>query len=151
MHNNMITINGKKMGKSYGNFITLEEFFNGSHPKLEQPFPPMVIRFFILQAQYRSTVDFSNDALRASEKALEKMTDIYRRLENLQPAEKSSVQLPDFAAQAYEAMDDDLNTPMVIATLFEAGKIINQASDGATSLSAEDIATLKHLFDTFLI
>lgn len=151
MHNNMITINGKKMGKSYNNFITLEQFFNGTHPKLEQPFAPMVIRFFILQAQYRSTVDFSNDALRASEKALEKMTDIYRRLENLKPADQSSLQLPDFAAQAYEAMDDDLNTPMVIATLFEAGKIINQASDGAASLAEEDIATLRRLFDTFLI
>ncbi|MDE6010169.1 MAG: cysteine--tRNA ligase [Muribaculaceae bacterium] len=151
MHNNMITINGKKMGKSYGNFITLEEFFNGSHPKLDQAFSPMVIRFFILQAQYRSTVDFSNDALRASEKALEKMTDIYRRLDALKPSEKSSVTLPHFEAQAYEAMDDDLNTPMVIATLFEAGKIINQASDGTITLSAEDIAALRKLFDTFLI
>lgn len=151
MHNNMITINGKKMGKSYGNFITLEEFFNGTHPKLEQAFSPMVIRFFILQAQYRSTVDFSNDALRASEKALEKMMDIYRRLDALKPAEKSSIVLPDFEAQAYEAMDDDLNTPMVIATLFEAGKLINQASDRLITLSADDIAKLRKLFDTFLI
>ena len=151
MHNNMITINGKKMGKSYGNFITLEEFFNGTHPKLEQPYSPMVIRFFILQAQYRSTVDFSNDALRASEKALEKMLDIYRRLETLKPAEKSTVELPDFEAQAYEAMDDDLNTPMVIATLFEAGKYVNQAADGLITLSADDLEKLRKLFDTFLI
>ena len=151
MHNNMITINGKKMGKSYGNFITLEEFFNGTHPKLDQAYSPMVIRFFILQAQYRSTVDFSNDALRASEKALEKMTDIYRRLENLKPAETSGVTLPDFMQQAYDAMDDDLNTPMVIAVLFEAGKIINQAADGAVALSAENIKNLKEFFDTFLI
>ena len=151
MHNNMITINGKKMGKSYNNFITLEEFFNGSHPLLEQPYSPMVIRFFILQAQYRSTVDFSNEALQASEKALEKMTDIYRRLGNLSAAPQSSVTLPDFTAQAYAAMDDDLNTPMVIATLFEAGKIINQATDGAVTLSQADIDALRKLFDTFLV
>ncbi|MDE5843583.1 MAG: cysteine--tRNA ligase [Muribaculaceae bacterium] len=151
MHNNMITINGKKMGKSYGNFITLEEFFNGTHPLLEQAYSPMVIRFFILQAQYRSTVDFSNEALKASEKALEKMLDIYRRLQALKPAEKSDVALPDFKEKCYEAMDDDLNTPMVIAHLFEAGKYINQATDGLIHLSAEDIDRLKDLFNTFLV
>lgn len=151
MHNNMITIAGKKMGKSYGNFITLEEFFNGSHPLLEQAYSPMMIRFFILQAQYRSTVDFSNEALQASEKALQKMLDAYRRLQALKPAEKSSVELPDFMTQAYEALDDDLNTPMVIAVLFDAAKIINQATDGIATLSAEDIEKLKSLFDTMLI
>ena len=151
MHNNMITINGKKMGKSYGNFITLGQFFEGSHPLLSQPYAPMVIRFFILQAQYRSTVDFSNEALQASEKALEKMTDIYLRLQKLTPAPKSSVDLPDFKTRAYEAMNDDLNTPIVIAQLFEAGKFINQAADGAITLSAEDIESLKVLFSTFLI
>lgn len=151
MHNNMITINGKKMGKSYHNFITLEQFFTGDHPLLTQAYSPMVIRFFILQAQYRSTVDFSNEALQASEKALEKMLDIYHRLEKLTPGESSSVEVPDFETQAYEAMNDDLNTPMVIAILFEAGKLINQASDGVITLSAEDISRLKKLFDTFLV
>ena len=151
IHNNMITIEGKKMGKSYNNFITLEQFFNGDHPLLTQAYSPMVIRFFILQAQYRSTVDFSNEALQAAEKALQKMLDIYRRLQNLTPAEKSTVELPDFMAQAYEAMDDDLNTPMVIAVLFEAGKIINSAFDGNVKLSAGDIEKLRKLFDTFLI
>ena len=151
MHNNMITINGKKMGKSYGNFITLEEFYNGSHPLLTQAYDPMVIRFFILQAQYRSTVDFSNEALQASEKALDKMLDIYNRLQTIKPADKSSIEIPDFTAQAYDAMDDDLNTPMVIATLFEAGKIINQAADGAVTISADDLTVLRSLFDTFLI
>jgi len=147
----MITINGKKMGKSYNNFIKLEEFFNGSHPLLEQPYSPMVIRFFILQAQYRSTVDFSNAALQAAEKALQKITDGYRRLQNLLPSEKSSVVMPDFLSACYEAMDDDLNTPQVIAQLFEACKIINAASDGLTKLSQDDIAKLRHLFDVFLI
>ncbi len=151
VHNNMITIEGKKMGKSYNNFITLEQFFEGSHPLLTQPYSPMVIRFFILQAQYRSTVDFSNEALQAAEKALQKMLDIYRRLQNLLPAEKSTVEVPDFMTLAYEAMDDDLNTPIVIATLFEAGKIINSATDGNAKLNAEDLSKLRHLFDTMLV
>lgn len=151
MHNNMITINGKKMGKSYGNFITLEQFYEGSHPLLTQAYAPMVIRFFILQAHYRSTVDFSNEALQAAEKALLKILDGYRRLQNLLPAEKSTVDVPDFLSQCYEAMDDDLNTPQVIATLFEACKIVNQATDGLAKLSADDIARLRHLFDTFLV
>ena len=151
VHNNMITIEGKKMGKSYNNFITLEQFFDGSHPLLEKAYSPMVIRFFILQAQYRSTVDFSNAALQAAEKALQKMTDSYRRLQNLTPAEKSSVDVPDFAKACEEAMEDDLNTPQVIATLFEASKLINSASDGSIKLSKEDIEKLKNTFNTYLI
>ncbi len=151
MHNNMITINGKKMGKSYGNFITLEQFYNGTHPKLTQAYVPMVIRFFILQAQYRSTVDFSNESLQSAEKALQKMTDIYRRLQSLMPAEKSSVELPDFSTACYDAIEDDLNTPIVIANLFEAGKYVNMAADGSIKLDAEAIASLRHLFDIFLI
>lgn len=151
MHNNMITINGKKMGKSYGNFITLRQFYEGSHPLLTQAYHPMVIRFFILQAHYRSTVDFSNEALQASEKALKKMTDIYRRLHALKPAEKSEVQLPDFDARAAEAIDDDLNTPQVIAVLFEAGKAVNAAADGIAPLDGTQIETLKKLFDTYLV
>ena len=147
----MITIEGKKMGKSYNNFITLEQFFEGSHPLLTQAYSPMVIRFFILQSQYRSTVDFSNAALQAAEKALQKMLDIYRRLQNLQPAETSTVEVPDFLTQAYEAMDDDLNTPMVIATLFEAGKIINSVADGNAKLNEADLTKLRNLFDTMLV
>ncbi|MBD5303017.1 MAG: cysteine--tRNA ligase [Bacteroides sp.] len=150
MHNNMITIDGKKMGKSYGNFITLQQFFNGDHPKLEQPYSPMVIRFFILQAQYRSTIDFSNEALQASEKALQKLQDAYSRLNNLKPAEKSDVVLPDFMAMCQAALDDDLNSPMVIAHLFEAAKIINSAADGKTALTSGQIESLRNLFDTML-
>ena len=151
VHNNMITIEGKKMGKSYNNFITLEQFFKGEHPLLEQAYSPMVIRFFILQAHYRSTVDFSNAALQASEKALQKLMQTYGRLQTLTPSDKSSVELPDFMAACYEAMDDDLNTPQVISTLFEASKIINAAASGTTTLSAEDIDKLKRLFDVFMI
>lgn len=151
IHNNMITINGKKMGKSYNNFITLEQFYTGDHPLLTQAYSPMVIRFFILQAHYRSTVDFSNEALQAAEKALQKMLDIYRRLQNMLPSEKSTVEVPDFLTKAYEAMDDDLNTPIVIAILFEAGKIINSVADGNAKLNADDISKLRHLFDTMLV
>ena len=151
MHNNMITINGQKMGKSYKNFINLEEFFAGSHPLLDKAYAPMVIRFFILQAHYRSTVDFSNAALQSAEKALQKMTDSYNRLQNLSPAEKSGVELPDYKELCYEAMDDDLNTPQVIAHLFDACRVINSASNGEISLSAADIESLRSLMDTFLI
>lgn len=150
MHNNMITIDGKKMGKSYGNFITLEQFFTGDHPLLTQAFSPMVIRYFILQAHYRSVVNFSSEALQAAEKALGRLQDAYMRLQALNPAEKSTEMVPDLMAKCYEALDDDLNTPNVISVLFEAVKIINSAADGLVRLDAGDIARLKDLFDVML-
>ena len=150
LHNNMITIAGKKMGKSYNNFITLEQFFAGDHPLLTQAYAPMVIRFFILQAQYRSTVDFSNEALQAAEKALQKMQDAYARLQSLKPADASTVEVPDYLKMCREALDDDLNTPMVIAHLFDAAKIINSATDGNARLTQADIDRLKETFDTML-
>lgn len=151
MHNNMITINGQKMGKSLGNFITLDEFFNGTHPALEQAYSPMTIRFFILQAHYRGTLDFSNAALQASEKALNRMLDGYRRLQELKPAEVSTAEVSGLRARCYEALNDDLNTPIVIATLFDACRIINQAKDGAVTLTASDIDELKDVFRIFLV
>ncbi|MCM1369916.1 MAG: cysteine--tRNA ligase [Candidatus Amulumruptor caecigallinarius] len=150
MHNNMITIAGKKMGKSYNNFITLEQFFKGDHPLLERAYSPMVIRFFILQAQYRSTVDFSNEALQAAEKALHKMQEAYARLNSLKPAAKSSPNVPDYMKLCQEALDDDLNTPMVIAHLFDAAKIINSAGDGSAALCQDDIDKLKYTFKVML-
>ncbi len=151
MHNNMITVNGKKMGKSLGNFITLNEFFTGNHPQLEQPYSPMTIRFFILQAQYRSTLDFSNEALQGAEKALARMLDGYRRLQELTPSEKSTVDVGGLRIKCYEALDDDLNTPIVIAHLFEACRIINQVKDGNATATQADIDELKALFSTFLV
>ena len=120
MHNNMITINGQKMGKSLGNFITLDEFFTGNHKLLTQAYSPMTIRFFILQAQYRSTVDFSNEALQASEKAYSRMLEGYNRIAELKPAETSTIsdQIKALEGKCYEALDGDLNTPIVIAHLF---------------------------------
>lgn len=150
MHNNMITINGQKMGKSLRNFITLDEFFTGSHPELEQAYSPMTIRFFILQAQYRSTVDFSNTALQGAEKALNRMLEGYRRIAELKPSEKSTVNIAELYEKCYEALDDDLNTPIVIAHLFEACRITNLINDGKESATQADIDSLKTLFDTFL-
>ena len=151
MHNNMITINGQKMGKSLGNFITLDEFFTGSHPLLTQAYTPMTIRFFILQAQYRSTVDFSNEALQASEKALNRMLEGWKRLQELTPSETSTIDVSGYEAKCYEAMDDDLNTSIVISHLFDACRVINQVNDGKATATAQDIETLKKLFNTFLV
>ena len=151
MHNNMITIAGKKMGKSLGNFITLNEFFNGSHPLLTQAYSPMTIRFFILQAQYRSTLDFSNEALQGAEKALARMLDGWRRLNELTPLEKSTIDVSDLRRKCYEALDDDLNTPVVIAHLFEACRLINQVNDGNATATEADINELKELFGIFLV
>ena len=153
MHNNMITINGKKMGKSLGNFITLQEFFEGSHPLLEQAYSPMTIRFFILQAHYRGTLDFSNEALQAAQKALTRLTEAYNRLANLKPAETSTLDTDPavILENAYAAMDDDFNTPIVIAHLFEAARLVNMINDGKASATAGQIDTLKTIFNTFLI
>ncbi|MDE6090606.1 MAG: cysteine--tRNA ligase [Duncaniella sp.] len=151
MHNNMITINGKKMGKSLGNFITLDEFFNGTHPLLDQPYSPMTIRFFILQAHYRGTVDFSNEALKASEKALGRMLEGYRRLQELTPSAESTIDVSEIRRKCYEAMDDDLNTPMVIANLYDALRLVNQVKDGHAKATQADIDELKAVFDIFLV
>ena len=150
MHNNMITINGQKMGKSYNNFINLSEFFAGSHPLLEQAYSPMTIRFFILQAHYRSTVDFGNEALQASEKGLTRLLEAWDNLSRIAPAESSSVDVTGLRAKCYEAMNDDLNTPIVISHLFDAARIINQAIDKKATLSAAHLAELKEVFTIFL-
>ena len=150
MHNNMITINGQKMGKSLGNFITLEEFFTGSHKLLESAYSPMTIRFFILQAHYRSTVDFSNEALIASQKGLSRLTEAYDRLKKITPSATTSVETKDWATMCREAMNDDLNTPIVISHLFDAAKAINTVYDTKATISQTDIDSLKELFDTYI-
>ncbi|MGM9831771.1 MAG: cysteine--tRNA ligase [Paludibacteraceae bacterium] len=151
MHNNMITIAGKKMGKSYGNFITLEQFFEGKHPLLLQPFSPMTIRFFILMAHYRSTVDFSNEALQAAEKGLARLTEAYERLQKLQPAATSTVDVQGLRERCEEAMSDDLNTPIVISHLFDSAKAINSVFDGKASICAEDLKELQSVWQLFVI
>ena len=150
MHNNMITINGQKMGKSLGNFITLDEFFDGKHAMLTQAYSAMTIRFFILQAHYRSTVDFSNEALQASEKGLSRLTDAHKHLLKLSPSNTSSIDVKPLRQKCFEAMNDDLNTPIVISYLFDTARIINSVKDGKETLTAEDIKELQGLFHLFL-
>ena len=151
MHNNMVTINGQKMGKSLGNFITLEEFFTGSHPMLAQAYTPMTIRFFILQAHYRSTVDFSNEALQASEKGLARLMEACKNIDRLEAKTTvSTISVNELKLKCYEAMNDDLNTPVVISHLFDASRSINAAIDGHIALTSGDIEDLKQLFNVFL-
>ena len=151
MHNNMVTINGQKMGKSLGNFITLDEFFNGTHPLLSQPFAPMTIRFFILQAHYRSTVDFSNDALISAERGLARLMESYARLKRLTPAAATSnEEIRTLRSRCEEAMCDDLNTPIVISHLFDATKFINSCADGKATVSADDLKELQDVFRLFI-
>lgn len=150
MHNNMITIEGKKMGKSYNNFITLRQFFDGSHPLLSKAFSPMVIRFFILQAHYRSTVDFSSEALEAAERGLNKLLDTYQRLQKLQPSATSTVDTAGLREKCEEAMSDDLNSPIVISHLFDSAKAINSIHDGNATISATDLKELQDVWHLFV-
>jgi cysteinyl-tRNA synthetase len=150
MHNNMVTINGQKMGKSLGNFITLEEFFSGNHKLLDRAYAPMTIRFFMLQAHYRSTVDFSNEALAASEKGLAKLLNAVKLIDSLKPSDKSDEDIEDLRKKCYEAMDDDFNSPVLIAHLFDGVRLINSVNDGKKHLTAADIQNLKNLFHTFV-
>ena len=151
MHNNMITIAGKKMGKSYNNFITLEQFYTGQHPLLSKPFSGMVIRFFILQAHYRSTVDFSSEALEAAEKGLQRINEAYARLLKIQPAAASTIDVKGLRERCEEAMSDDLQSATVISHLFDSAKAINTVADGKATLTKEDLDELKDAWKTFAI
>ncbi len=149
MHNNMITINGQKMGKSLGNFITLEQFFTGNHESLSQPYSPMTIRFFILSAHYRSTVDFSDEALQASQKGLERLMDGISNLDRISVSDKCDAQTEEFVKtlrqKCYDAMNDDLQTQVVISLLFEACHLVNNLVDHKATICAD---CLKELSDT---
>ena len=149
MHNNMITINGQKMGKSLGNALNLEQFFTGNHKLLERAYTPMTIRFFILQAHYRSTVDFSNDALQSAEKGMAKLMNAYETLESLTASDSSTYDVAKLKNKCYAAMNDDFNTPILISHLFDGVRVINSVKDGTEHLNAGDLADLKKLFQTF--
>ena len=150
LHNNMITINGQKMGKSLGNFITFEQLTTGNHPLLAQAYSPMTIRFFILQAQYRSTLDFSNEALQAAEKGYERLMKAMKTLSKLKASEKSSVDISDIEPRCKAAMDDDLNSPIVISVLFDAVRLINQIYDGQQTISAADLEELRRVMHLYV-
>lgn len=150
MHNNMITINGQKMGRSLGNFITLDELFAGTHKLRERAYSPMTIRFFMLQAHYRSTLDFSNHALQAAEKGMERMFEGAKTLKGLSYGEKSSFSIQEIIKSVYEAISDDLNSPIAIAKLFDAVRYINLIKDGKESLNESDMNELKEFFPYFI-
>lgn len=147
MHNNMITINGQKMGKSLGNFITLDELFTGNHQLLSQAYSPMTIRFFILQAHYRSTLDFSNEALQAAEKGLERLLKGVEVLEKLKPSDQSTIDVKALVDKSFTALCDDFNTPIAIAHLFDGVKSINSIAAGTEKINADDLLQLKDLFN----
>ena len=156
MHNNMITINGQKMGKSYNNFITLPQFFAGEHERLERGYSPMTIRFFILQAHYRSTVDFSNEALQSAEKGLARLMDGWKALKRLKEGQKVKgqpwveMQYVDTLRQnCYDAMNDDMASPMVISHLFDACRVLNTVIDKKASIKEDVVAALTEVFHTF--
>lgn len=151
LHNNMITINGRKMGKSYNNTITLREMFFGGNKELEKAYDPMTVRFFILQTHYRSTLDFSNEALQAAEKGLQRLLNAYDTISKLIPGNSSTSDVKKIQSNCFDAMNDDFNTAIVVANLFEGSRIINSVKAGTETLIADDIVLVKKIFDDFLI
>jgi cysteinyl-tRNA synthetase len=150
MHNNMVTIDGQKMGKSLGNAISLEQFFTGNHDLLEKAYSPMTIRFFILQSHYRNPADFGNASLQASEKALARLFDARNGLEKLAPSSESTVNISEIRDKCAAAMNDDLNTPILISHLFEAAHIINAVKDGKERVDDSGIKELQSIFNIYL-
>ncbi|MFN5596569.1 MAG: cysteine--tRNA ligase [Bacteroidota bacterium] len=146
VHHNMITINGQKMAKSLGNGIMVEQLFKGDHPLLAQAFGPMTLRFFVLQAHYRGTLDFSNDALLAAQKGWQRMQTAFKLLNNLPTVnEGATIEADDLLAAVVSSLNDDLNTPQVIASLFELARRINLVNDGKESMTESTKATMKTL------
>ena len=149
----MLTINGQKMGKSYNNFITLEQFFTGNHPLLEKAYSPMTIRFFVLSAHYRGTVDFSNEALVAAERGLEKLMNAISDLERIAVSPQCDAEtekvVKSLRQKCYDAMNDDFATPQVISYLFEACTVINKLVDHKATICADCLKELKDVMHLF--
>ena len=145
MHANMLIMNGKKMAKSTGNFILPNEIFSGDNPHITKAFSPSVARFFMLQAHYRSILDFTNDGLLAAEKGFNRLMDAISLLDSLPTSSTSSMNVNDWKQKCYDAMNDDFNTPILIANLFEAAKFINQAKEGKSLINQEDLKTLQNV------
>ncbi len=147
VHNNMVTVNGQKMGKSLGNFIPLEDLFEGKHKLLSRPYSPMTVRFFILQAHYRSTLDFSDEALQAAEKGYERLVNAVYALKDVAVGATSSVDVASVEKGCMEALLDDLNTPIALAHLFDGVKMVGQLQAGNATISQGDKETLQGIFD----
>jgi cysteinyl-tRNA synthetase len=150
MHTNMLTVNGVRMSKSAGNGFLPHELFTGNHPLLVKGFSPMTVKFFMLQAHYRSTLDFSNDALDASEKGFKRLLNAVSLLEKLVPATTGNIAIDTIKENCIKAMDDDFNSPVVIAELFEAARIINSVYDGKTTVDQDELEKLKQLMQHFV-
>lgn len=150
MHGNMLTVQGRKMAKSEGNGFTPEELITGNHKLLEQGYSPMTVRFFMLQCHYASTLDFSNEALRAAEKGFKRMIEGYNALQKLKPSDTSTVDIGALGKECAAAMNDDFNTPILISKLFEAVKTINLIHAGTEKATEKDIAGLKNLLDDYI-
>jgi cysteinyl-tRNA synthetase len=150
MHNNMITINGQKMGKSLGNAVSLQQFFTGDHKLLEKAYSPMTIRFFMLQAHYRGTLDFSNEALQAAEKGLSKLVQAMDTLGALKTSDTCTVNVKQLSERCYAALNEDLNSPVLIAQLFDAVRIINSIKDGKEKIDKENLEAMTALFNLFV-
>lgn len=151
MHTNMLTVNGTRMSKSAGNGFLPQELFSGEHPLLSRGYSPMSVRFFMLQAHYRSTLDFSNEALEAADKGYKRLMNAVDLLEKLVPAENATpIGIADFDKKFHAAMDDDFNSPVLIAELFDAVRIINSIYDGKMSINAAELGELKSLVRTFV-
>ena len=150
MHNNMITIKGQKMAKSLNNFITLEQLFTGNHPKLEKAYSPMTMRFFVLQAHYRSTLDFSNEALQAAEKGLERLFTGMATLKDIPVSDKSTFNIADLEKKANSAMNDDINSPILISHLFDGVRFINSVKAGTENITATDKQKLIDIYKIYV-
>lgn len=150
VHTNMLTVNGARMSKTAGNGFLPKELFTGNHPLLERGYSPMTVRFFMAQSQYRSTLDFSNEALQAAEKGYKRLMESFSTLEKIVPGQTSSVNIAELKEKCYAAMDDDFNTPVLISHLFDAVRIINSARDKQESLTASDLEMLKQMMHSFV-
>jgi cysteinyl-tRNA synthetase len=150
MHTNMLTVNGTRMSKSAGNGFLPGELFTGNHPLLEKGYSPMGVRFFMMQTHYRSTLDFSNDALQASEKGYARLMNAIKLLDTLKTGNTSTSNIAELKEKCYEAMNDDFNAPILVANLFEGARIINSVNDGKETITADDLAILKTTMHSFV-
>ncbi|HYG50473.1 MAG TPA: DALR domain-containing protein, partial [Flavobacteriales bacterium] len=149
MHTNMLTVNSVRMSKSAGNGFLPGELFTGNHPLLEKGYSPMAVRFFMMQTHYRSTLDFSNEALQASEKGYARLMNAIKLLDKLRAGTTSTSNIEELKQKCYEAMNDDFNAPVLVASLFEGARIINSVNDGKESITREDLSLLNKLMHDF--
>ena len=150
MHTNMLTVNGVRMSKTAGNGFLPSELFTGNHPMLERGYSPMTVRFFMLQSHYRNTLDFSNEALQAAEKGYKKLMESMSTLEKIQPSEQSTVNINALERSFYDAMNDDFSSPVLIANLFEAVRLINSCYDKSDTINSEDLSKLNEIMKSFV-